>query len=850
MAKIKKRNNSSSNIPQGKPAIEKVTGVSSLKGLFNKAGISPIEDTIIDKMSEDECADLAAKLQELQEAQQQSKLLETELKNQHQQMDSARVELDTQSHTLSKTEQALEKRSEALDTLENEIRIRVKTDQQDWLREKKQQYDKQTAEIQARRYQLDLKENDLFAQESALSSEKTGLLEKQKSVLAKQNTLNEKEFDLLEQLANAKSGFAAERNESLQKLKEEYAKIETTHQILSEKELSFSLHLKEKEQLHQQALAQKEDRYFADLKARLESDITKYETSLVTLKNKEQAIHDQYTKKLAQKEAQYHEQLARVENEKAQLETDKKQLEASYKRHKSEIERLQTNVLAYRELGYEAKKLDLGEIAEILPYLDQLHDDLKAARQKLKGRNETDLEEELEFYREKSEESEDQYLDIKQQFDDIKLKEQKFNISSLEKLQLQKHNDILVLSNQALSASIDVLRNDINDLIEKQQTKEAFPQLLLMDRDPKFIRKEPTPHYVDDLAAFTQELQHRLALAEDTVLYYDLSVIRKFLAGLAMSHLHIFQGISGTGKTSLVKAFAKAVGGHVTTVPVQAGWRDRDDLVGHYNAFEKRYYEKECLQGMYQAHTNNFENRFNLILLDEMNLSRPEQYFAEFLSALEMREGQQEIVLMESTLANAPQHFIEKRKIGLTSNLWFMGTANHDETTFEFADKTHDRAFIMDLERQVQPKNWQPKRDIDKTVVDMRSVQKCFEQAIITHKSTAIDVLNCLKRSEFAQRLTNDFSVAWGSRFEAQLLKFIPVYMACGGKAGEALDHLLQTRLLRKGKVLGRYDISGQQLEELLAALEYLFKELHHKDSTNSTIILLAEAERKTQGVY
>ncbi|MBN0287701.1 AAA family ATPase, partial [Pseudomonas aeruginosa] len=95
------------------------------------------------------------------------------------------------------------------------------------------------------------------------------------------------------------------------------------------------------------------------------------------------------------------------------------------------------------------------------------------------------------------------------------------------------------------------------------------------------------------------------------------------------------QGISGTGKTSLAKAFAKAMGGFCTDIAVQAGWRDRDDLLGHYNAFERRFYEKDCLQALYRAQTPRWRDTCNVILLDEMNLSRPEQYFAEFLSALE-----------------------------------------------------------------------------------------------------------------------------------------------------------------------------------------------------------------------
>jgi MoxR-like ATPase len=140
-------------------------------------------------------------------------------------------------------------------------------------------------------------------------------------------------------------------------------------------------------------------------------------------------------------------------------------------------------------------------------------------------------------------------------------------------------------------------------------------------------------------------LQHRIAQAEDgaTPLYFRLEDIQLLIAGLAMSQLHIFQGISGTGKTSLAKAFAKAMGGHCTDIAVQAGWRDRDDLLGHYNAFEKRFYERDCLQGLYRAQTNAYKDRCNIILLDEMNLSRPEQYFAEFLSALEKNDSKRAI---------------------------------------------------------------------------------------------------------------------------------------------------------------------------------------------------------------
>ena len=141
--------------------------------------------------------------------------------------------------------------------------------------------------------------------------------------------------------------------------------------------------------------------------------------------------------------------------------------------------------------------------------------------------------------------------------------------------------------------------------------------------------------------------------------------------------------------------------GFCTDIAVQAGWRDRDDLLGHYNAFERRFYEKDCLQALYKAQTPRWEDTCNIILLDEMNLSRPEQYFAEFLSALEKNNPEERLIsLSETSLPNAPAMLAEGRKIRVPANVWFIGTANHDETTNELADKTYDRAHVMTLPKQ------------------------------------------------------------------------------------------------------------------------------------------------------
>ena len=108
-----------------------------------------------------------------------------------------------------------------------------------------------------------------------------------------------------------------------------------------------------------------------------------------------------------------------------------------------------------------------------------------------------------------------------------------------------------------------------------------------------------------------------------------------------MSRLHLLQGISGTGKTSLPLAFARALGAGAALIEVQAGWRDRQDLIGHFNAFERRFYESEFLQALYRAQCPRYSGLVNIVVLDEMNLSHPEQYFADLLSAMEEPDPQE-----------------------------------------------------------------------------------------------------------------------------------------------------------------------------------------------------------------
>jgi hypothetical protein len=56
--------------------------------------------------------------------------------------------------------------------------------------------------------------------------------------------------------------------------------------------------------------------------------------------------------------------------------------------------------------------------------------------------------------------------------------------------------------------------------------------------------------------------------------------------------------MSGTGKSSLPKAFMEYVDCVTERIPVQSSWKDRNDLLGFYNDFEKRFKETEFLKAL------------------------------------------------------------------------------------------------------------------------------------------------------------------------------------------------------------------------------------------------------------
>uniref|UniRef100_UPI0035152B77 AAA family ATPase n=3 Tax=Oceanospirillaceae TaxID=135620 RepID=UPI0035152B77 len=507
------------------------------------------------------------------------------------------------------------------------------------------------------------------------------------------------------------------------------------------------------------------------------------------------------------------------------------------------VDELKSRLEGFREL-----ESSLGEQSaeEFIGQLNNLKQENRDLRRKHSEFDSSALEEQNENLRSRVNSLDKELDQLRPELNQAREEAAHKRVAATELMAKEQERRVLDQHKNVLSVHIDDLESRIDQLTNAQKTQTPFPAMSLMDSD-KVYRSTIEQEDVPDLSQFADELQHRIAQAEEKVqLYYPIEDIRVLLGGLAMSQLHVFQGISGTGKTSLAKAFAKAVGGFCTDVAVQAGWRDRDDLLGHYNAFERRFYEKDSLQALYQAQTPRWQDACNVILLDEMNLSRPEQYFAEFLSALEKNNPNERLIsLSETTLPNAPAMLRSGRQLLVPANVWFIGTANHDETTNELADKTYDRAHIMTLPKQDHRFDI---RSLSRASYSFSSLQKAFEKACVTREAEVSSLLNKMTASDFNKLLGSQFDLGWGNRFEKQALRFIPVMLETGASSGQALDHLLSTRVMRKGKVTGRYDVLADDLRKLQESLENFWIDASLGGTPDKSIDLLESDIRRMEG--
>ena len=222
------------------------------------------------------------------------------------------------------------------------------------------------------------------------------------------------------------------------------------------------------------------------------------------------------------------------------------------------------------------------------------------------------------------------------------------------------------------------------------------------------LRPWPDPSAVD---ASMRRMPATIPLAEiaeavgDLGGFYPGGEVGRFHAGLNFlerKHFVILSGLSGTGKTMLALAYARAVHGvtdmqapdpFLAVCPVRPEWTDPTGLTGYYDVLSNRYIVPPFLEAVMLATAHGDSPVF--VLLDEMNLARVEYYLSDVLSCIETGQPLQlhsnGVPLEGSTGTSIAAD------LPLPPNLYLIGTINVDETTSAVSDKVLDRAVVIDM---------------------------------------------------------------------------------------------------------------------------------------------------------
>lgn len=347
---------------------------------------------------------------------------------------------------------------------------------------------------------------------------------------------------------------------------------------------------------------------------------------------------------------------------------------------------------------------------------------------------------------------------------------------------------------------------------EPDESELRFPQLYRLDKINKktkivnFNNTQTITELLDDFRCFAASKLH---------LYYNEELLRIFFGGLACGKMLIFQGISGTGKTSLAYAWSKFNKSDPCIASVQPSWKDRSDFFGYLNEFTKRFNETDSLVELYSA---LYDDRCHTIVLDEMNLARVEYYFAEVLSILEMpNRNEWNISLVTSEVPNDPIKF-DNGKLRLNGNVWYIGTINNDDSTFAVTDKVYDRVMPIDINTKVNPFDCRNQEAID---LNSSYLESLFKKACEENPLTE-DGLN--KVNKIDDFMISHFKISFGNRIMKQLKIFVPVYVACGGKEADGIDYFIAKKILRK---LEQQNIAyiREEIDPFIELLNNLFGE-------------------------
>ena len=331
---------------------------------------------------------------------------------------------------------------------------------------------------------------------------------------------------------------------------------------------------------------------------------------------------------------------------------------------------------------------------------------------------------------------------------------------------------------------------------------------------------------ITGLASFVDEFEIAVSSAG---LSYSREVIRRYVCGQLAKPFSVLTGLSGSGKTKLVQAFTEWIGVQRTycLVPVGADWTNSEHLLGYPNALESGEYvmpETGVLKLLLDARDN--PNLPFFLILDEMNLSHVERYFADFLSAMESGED------IKLHGAKGDLEGSDGTKVPPTikfpKNLFVIGTMNVDETTYMFSPKVLDRAQVIEFRVSKEEMSAFLAEPTTPNLEAIAGKGAKYAEAFLRLKANPppLDENGSVNKDAITAALTKFFEplaglgAEFGYRTASEVIRFCRYYLATGADITDAIDAAIVQKLLPK------LHGSQQRLGPVLKKL----KELSEKD--------------------
>ena len=449
-------------------------------------------------------------------------------------------------------------------------------------------------------------------------------------------------------------------------------------------------------------------------------------------------------------------------------------------------------------------------------------------------------------------------------------KEISANSQDIRKM-LQYNNSVLKVDNQA----------DIAD--ERYQTGAIY--YTLWDTDNEVMCNNLIKLYLDIYQTYKEKTKRYFKTDINNMIIGNQQKLkyRTYITAIKSKPLLLLAGISGTGKSHIVRELARACWEEGTEeykahkpqnfemVQVKPNWHDSSELIGYVSRVSGKaeFIAGDFLKFVAKAWENPDVPYF--LCLDEMNLAPVEQYFAEYLSVVESRKLHDDgTVKTDAILKKADEEWyfnlttkltsnetirqqFNEKGIAIPQNLIVVGTVNMDETTFSFSRKVLDRAMTIEM-NEVDLKGGLEKRH--------EQIGKLGKTELIGSTVEGVDVYEankdvCEKVIDYLQKINAElegtpFKVAYRTRNE--FLLYVVNNLPYKQK-GESDDFVIQRALdeITSMKVLSRIEGDETKVSRtFLNSLEEVIQTALPEISIENSVSLkkLTEMKKRLESGY